>query len=98
MTSNGAPNGITLLKNNGDGSFSARGTYLAGVNPIDVKVTDMNQDGEPDLVVTNRGTLDAGGSASVLFGLGNMTFSSDGSVGYQFRLENDVVTPVSMSH
>ncbi len=95
VTSNGTTSSITLLKNNGDGSFSARRTYPAGVNPIDVKVTDMNQDGKLDLVATNRGTVDAEGSVSLYFGIGDMTYAPDVSLGYQFNQSTGLVVPTS---
>ncbi len=44
---------ISVLLNNGDGTFAAPTTYNAGYNPMSVFVSDINGDGNVDLVVAN---------------------------------------------
>ncbi len=62
---------IGVLLGNGDGTFQPAVTYSSGGDYATfVTVADVNQDGKPDLVVTNANT----GSVAVLLGNGNGTF------------------------
>ena len=45
-------NGISVLRNKGDGTFQAPVSYLMGKDPGWVVSADFNNDGEPDLAVT----------------------------------------------
>lgn len=47
---------IIVLRGNGDGTFKPQLTYSAGNCPTQLAVRDLNDDGRPDVVVTNRGT------------------------------------------
>jgi Bacterial Ig-like domain (group 3)/FG-GAP-like repeat len=74
--------GVSVLLNNGDGTFGASTTYETG-GPMSnaVAVADVNNDGVPDIVVTNMCTETTGCSGvAVLLGRGDGTFQS--AVGY----------------
>jgi hypothetical protein len=73
-TANGNANSATVLLGNGDGSFSATGSFTSGPNtgPFAVAVADVDGDGNADLVTANHGT----NSVSVLQGGGDGTFRS----------------------
>jgi hypothetical protein len=62
------PGGVTLLLNNGDGTFPRPSigytTYFAGTNPVALVVADLNGDGILDIAAANIN----GDSVSVLFG------------------------------
>jgi len=62
---------ITLLFNNGQGSFSARVTHPVGGGPAALEAANLDADGRPDLVVANR----QAGTVSVLFSDRNGDFS-----------------------
>jgi VCBS repeat-containing protein len=44
---------VSVLKNNGDGTFAAKDDYATGDDPISVKSVDVNGDGKFDLIVAN---------------------------------------------
>jgi hypothetical protein len=44
---------VSILKNNGDGTFQAAVNYGAGVWPYSVFCADLDNDNDPDLAVTN---------------------------------------------
>jgi hypothetical protein len=48
------PGGVTVLLGNGDGSFQPPETVTAGTNHFAIAVSDFNEDGKPDVVVSNR--------------------------------------------
>ena len=64
------PGQVAILLGNGDGTFQAPVEYSVGTSPTSIAVGDFNQDGIPDLVVTNNGSS----SISVLIGNSNGTF------------------------
>jgi hypothetical protein len=69
----GAANGtVSVLLGNGNGTFQAKIDFPARNGPNMVALGDVNGDGIPDLVVTNRGNDDV----SVLLGNGNGTFQA----------------------
>jgi len=63
---------VSVLLNNGDGTFAAKADYTTGTVPLGVTVGDFNGDGRPDLAVANY----SGNSVSVLLGVGDGTFSA----------------------
>jgi|SRR5579859_84617 len=69
---NGCPGGsVGVLLGNGDGTFQPATTYdSGGTYSYSVAVADVNEDGKPDLVVTNFYSDTVG----VLLGNGNGTF------------------------
>ena len=77
---------LLIHEGNGDGTFKNGVSLQAGGEVIESVATDLNGDGNPDLVTANQGN----NSASVLFGNGDGTF--DPSVNYASGL-----TPTSIA-
>ena len=50
-------NTVSILRNNGDGSFAPKTDYVTGTYPYSVIACDLDQDGDDDLVVPNSGYL-----------------------------------------
>ncbi len=70
---------VSVLLNNGNGTFAAATTYAAGRGPRKVSTSDLNGDGKLDLIVANFGaSTPAPGTASlsVLLNNGNGTFAA----------------------
>jgi YD repeat-containing protein len=63
-------NHIVVLLGNGDGTFQAGQSFLTGLFPSRVAVTDVNGDGKADVVTANFAAHDV----SVLLGNGDGTF------------------------
>jgi hypothetical protein len=63
---------ISVLLNQGNGTFAARVTYGVGGGPQSVEAGDLDGDGDLDLAVTNS----EGGNISVLRNRGDGTFSA----------------------
>lgn len=63
---NGAGNTISVLRNNGDGTFAAKQDFTVGSGPIAIAVGDRNNDGWQDLLVANYGANGSGSTVSVL--------------------------------
>lgn len=79
QTSPGGPVGyITLLLNNGNGTFLPPLHPSAGQFPTRLKIADINGDGKGDLLVTDMGlgTLQRNGSLMVFLGNGDGTFQA----------------------
>jgi len=51
-------NSVSVLLNNGDGSFATAANYGAGFSPNSVFAADLDGDGNFDLVTTNGGSDD----------------------------------------
>lgn len=81
-------NGVTVMLNNGNGTFAAPSTDVGGdyatwaVSSESVAVVDVNGDGLPDIVVTNYCAQAAPGcyGIAVLLGNGDGTFQA--AIGY----------------
>jgi len=72
---NKGSNTVSILLGNGtngtqDGTFGAQTTFATGNGPAGIAAADFNNDGHPDLAVTNQ----TDGTVSVLLGNGNGTF------------------------
>ena len=76
----GDPGNVSILLNNGDGTFQPTRNITAGKNPCSIAVGDFNRDGHLDLVVVNNAINVAGGwlpgTVSVLLGNGDGTFQT----------------------
>jgi ankyrin repeat protein len=66
---------VSVLLNNGDGTFAEKVSYGTGVNPRLVFSSDLDLDGDMDLAVANR-NLGNVGSVSVLLNNGDGTFAT----------------------
>ncbi len=67
-------NTISIFLGNGDGTFRAASpaTYNVGNGPVTMAVTDLNRDGDADIITANFGD----GTISVLFGKGDGTLGT----------------------
>jgi hypothetical protein len=72
-TVNGDTNTVSILINNGDGTFRSHLDFATGPGPSGLAAVDWNKDGKMDLVVSNGGA-DAAHSVSILLGNGDGTF------------------------
>ncbi len=74
-TVNNLSNTVSILINNGDGTFRAQLEFATGPGPTGLAAVDLNKDGKMDLVVSN-GQADAAHSVSILLGNGDGTFQA----------------------
>jgi hypothetical protein len=65
-------NGVSILQNNGYGSFTLTGSYATGSAPSAITAGDFNGNGFMDLAVANMNS----NNVSILYGNGNMTFKA----------------------
>ncbi|HEY2362781.1 MAG TPA: VCBS repeat-containing protein [Candidatus Angelobacter sp.] len=72
-TVNNSSNTVSILINNGDGTFRAHLEFATGPGPTGLAAVDFNKDGKMDLVVSNS-QADAAHSVSILLGNGDGTF------------------------
>ena len=72
FTANAATNNVSILINNGNGTFRAPAAFSTAAHPTFVDLSDLNGDGKQDLVTANY----TAGSVSVLMGNGNGTFQT----------------------
>ncbi|NRA57917.1 MAG: VCBS repeat-containing protein, partial [Phycisphaerales bacterium] len=70
-TANRVSDDVTVLLNNGDGTFAPPVSYDAGDTPRFIAIGDLDGDGDGDLVVANQNTNDA----SVLLNNGDGTYA-----------------------
>ncbi len=82
----GAPGGVAILINKGDGTFKPAVSYSAGTTPNALAAFDVNKDHILDLVVSDNATS----SIYVLIGNANGTFNA--AVPYQAAGSGDSVT------
>ncbi|MCI0331094.1 MAG: VCBS repeat-containing protein [candidate division Zixibacteria bacterium] len=72
---------VSVLKNNGDGTFTNPIKYMAGNNPFRLTASDVDGDGDQDIITANNEAwLDSSEIVSVLINNGDGTFA-DG-IGY----------------
>ena len=72
VTANGSAGTVSVLLNNGDGTFAAPRVFPAGSRPVAVAVADVNGDGLPDLVVADA----TGNSVQLLLNDGQSGFDA----------------------
>jgi len=73
VVANSTANTITVMYGDGTGHFSSTASYKVGSNPSSVVVADFNNDGYPDIAVTNAGD----GTVSVWLNNGSGGFTAD---------------------
>ncbi|HJR05877.1 MAG TPA: FG-GAP-like repeat-containing protein, partial [Pyrinomonadaceae bacterium] len=71
-TANATGTGVSLLLNNGSGSFGATTSFAAGAEPRSITVGDFNGDAKSDVATANGNS----GDVSVLLGTGTGSFSA----------------------
>jgi hypothetical protein len=81
---------VSILKNNGDGTFASAVSYGVGTNPYCVCVADFDGDGKPDLAVANFTSSSGSGKVSILKNNGNGIFSA--AVSYEAGYTPSFVT------
>ncbi|MFA6469873.1 MAG: LamG-like jellyroll fold domain-containing protein [Bacteroidota bacterium] len=57
IVANSLADSISVLKNNGNGTFASKTDYGTGIKPEGVFVYDMDGDGDNDIVVMNEGKI-----------------------------------------
>jgi len=70
-TANYGGGSVTVIVNNGDGSFAIDSTYVVGANPAHLCAGDFNDDDHMDIAVPNSGSNDV----TVLLNAGDGTFA-----------------------
>ena len=72
VIANSTSNNISVLLNNGNGTFASHVDYAAGTAPSAVAVGDFNGDGKSDIAVANQNS----NNVSILLGNGDGTFQT----------------------
>jgi len=72
ITANAGTDNISVLRNNGNGTFAAPVTYSTATHPTSIAIGDLNGDGKQDVVTANYAT----NNVSVLIGNGDTTFKT----------------------
>jgi hypothetical protein len=72
VTANYNAGTISVLMNEGDGSFAATQTYTVGTHPWGLAVADFNGDDHPDIAVTLNGASKVG----ILLNMGDGSFTA----------------------
>ena len=68
------PNGtVSVVLNNGDGTFAASSNVPAGIEPDSIAAADLDGDGDIDLAIANI----TGHTVSILLNEGDATFTSE---------------------
>jgi hypothetical protein len=72
VTANAGNNDLSVLLNNGNGTFGSPATFDTDTHPTSIAIADLNGDGKQDLVSANYAT----NNVSVLLGKGAGTFQA----------------------
>lgn len=83
---------ISVLLNNGDGTFAPHVNYAAGDAPMAMALCDVDGDGDDDLVTANM----LGKEVAVLRNNANGTFTATGSASI-CRTETDCINPLDIT-
>ena len=75
MTANYQVDTVSVVVDNGDGTFGSKHDFGTGYGPGSVALSDLNGDGKLDLATANAGEEQEGG-ASVLLNRGNGSFEA----------------------
>src|SRR5260221_8991064 len=67
-------NSVSVLRNNGNGTFQAHADYPAGFGPKSIALADLDHDGKIDLALTTFTFSSGGGAVVILLGNGDATF------------------------
>jgi len=88
---------VSVLVNNGDGSFGPRHDYVVGDYPRQVAIGDIDGDTKPDLVTATYGggTFNDWQAVSVLLNKGNATFGQP--FVYAVRLVNEDIEDAGLA-
>ncbi len=85
---------VSVLKNNGDGTFATKVDYMAGFSPSRLIACDIDGDGDKDIITANADAwVDTSEMVSVLKNNGDGTFAD--KIG--FGVDSLVQTPFSLS-
>jgi len=103
VSANQYGNSVSILKNNGDGTFAPKVDYTVGVYPFSVFAKDLDNDGDADLVTANSSVSE---SISVLKNNGDGTFQAkvDYSTPYNpssvfcADLDGDTYADIAVAH
>jgi VCBS repeat-containing protein len=91
IVANTVSNTVSVLKNNGDGTFATKVDYATGSLPLSVTSADVNGDGKADLIVANGWS----NTVSVLKNNGDGTFAT--KVDYETGLYPSSVTSADVN-
>jgi hypothetical protein len=80
---------VTVYLGNGDGSFRQGASYPAGPDASWMLAGDLNNDGNPDLAITNSGAHTQIGNVSTLLGKGDGTFVEGTRVSLPVSISGD---------
>ena len=67
---------VSVLRNNGDGTFAERVDFAAGNVPYSVAIGDLNGDGRPDIAVANWGSSSVSVLRNTSTGSGKVSFAA----------------------
>ena len=71
VVANNAEETISIMKNNGDGTFAPKVDYPTGIDPLSVSAADLDRDGDFDVAVANANNH----NVSVFFNNGDGTLA-----------------------
>ena len=91
ITANAGTNAISVLLNQGNGTFGAPTTFSTATHPTSIAVGDLNGDGRLDIVTANYAT----NNVSVLLGNGDGTFQT--AVNYSCGSEPETVAVADLN-
>jgi hypothetical protein len=85
---------VSVLLNDGDGSFAPAVSYFAGTYPIFVSIGDLDGDDDADLAIADAGGHSDRGGVSVLLNQGDGTFADIIMLGAGYRPHSVAIADV----